>query len=146
MDLAALATELATDPLKLSYAPYVAKANDWAVAKLLNATEGPGVGDVPAGLIDGSQLLRALDPDDFVKLTADQCAQLSLLFAIGKTGQSGIDLSNDETFAIFTKLLSQSMPTTAGNLSTLRTRKGSRAEVLFGAGTTITAEQVGGAR
>lgn len=37
MDSAALRTELLNDPLNLGYAPFMAVANDWALADLLNA-------------------------------------------------------------------------------------------------------------
>ena len=154
VDLAALKVELATDPKGLGLTQYTEK-DSGIPAALLNDRNGKGAGPVPNDALNGSAILANIDPDEYINLGhADpvlgqgdplDIQRLHVLLTLGSIGGSGIALGYAKALAIFTKLLGVTMPKTAANLQALSTRQGSRAEVLFGTGVSVSPEQVAAA-
>jgi hypothetical protein len=138
MDYAALKTELTTDPKGIGYATPLAATNDNAVAALINATTGPGSGTIT---------LPSLTHDEFAMLIAP------VVMAIGGSSAalqatwypmlnliSGISIVQTTTQNMgMLGALSSAFPTQlpASAITAATTRIGSRAEVLWGAGTVI---------
>ena len=77
-----------------------------------------------------------MTPSDFQALSEKSLAQLNVIFAV-----SAVDLSTDNGFYVATAPFvpfSQSVL----NMSALRQRAGTRAEMLFGADFEVTADQI----
>lgn len=127
MDLSALHTEITTDPTGLGYAT----ANgDNAVAALFNAPRA-GI-SVSKGIVQGYEVINALDAMEVAALTAIQLQRLGLL-----TGASGgVDTGSANTRTLLGVLFTTGSISRA-NLIALATRQGSRAEQLFGPGTFV---------
>jgi hypothetical protein len=146
IDPTALAAELSADPMHAGYAAPLAAGADGAVAALLNATTGPGA---------GALVLSFLAKNDF--LIATSVVAVRLAIGIGADGQTTLA---DVVKAKWTAALDQARsadpgssidlaviqmlgdPVADGVLSTdelakLKARTGSRAEVLFGAGSIV---------
>ena len=144
VDLAALKVELDTDPKAMGLTQYTEK-DSGTPAVLLNARTGVGAGPVPNDALTGATILVNLDPDEYIKLgqaDALDIQRLQVLLTLASIGGQGINLGDTKALAIFVKLLSVSMPTTAANLSALATRQGSRAEVLFGTGVSVSSDDI----
>lgn len=131
---AQLSTEISTDPAALGYAALVAAGNDAGVVALLNAPTATAVFRRDIGV---HEVVAAIAPADFAGLTVLQVAKLQLLF----TGTTTIDASSANTRALFVGIFS-GLPTSSASLTSLASRPGSRAEVLFGVGTVITGNDV----
>jgi hypothetical protein len=134
--VAALASEINNDPAVLGYAPPKAAGNDQGVADLLNA-----VGSTPAFQVNREPISVALfveniDPTEFSALTQLQVSRLSALFAGGTLNINGTR-TQQNLLNIF-----PAAGATKTNVSALLKRFGSRAEVLFGNGVVITANDV----
>ncbi len=135
-----IAAELANDPQNLGYAALVAVADDQAVAALLNRVSGQGSGSVFRKDIAPYEIMRAIVAADAANLTALQCAKLQLMM-LG----NNLDATVTNTRTIFLGIFT-GMAGTITALTTVVSRTGSRAEVLWGTGTVITPQQVSGAR
>ena len=129
-----LRIELVNDPVSLGYSAYFSALNWTAVYGLINS--------VSAGFVTSnvsttpSTLLAAVTPSDFQALSEKSLAQLNVIFAV-----SAVDLSTDNGFYVATAPFvpfSQSVL----NMSALRQRAGTRAEMLFGADFEVTADQI----
>ena len=155
-DLDALKDELAKDPQKLGYAKLVEVANDQAVADLLNATTGAGVGAVTLTALTKNQALTAVVPivmaislgsggDGTGLPPAFVIALLDRLITLLCAADPSVSVDLAVVTAELTLAQSQGL-LSAGQLAAATTRQGSRAEVLFGADFKITAQQVGAAR
>jgi hypothetical protein len=124
-----LNTELLTDPAGLGYAAEIAAGSDGNLATLLNAPKADV--SVFRGVIDGREVVSATTPAEFLSLTS---AQQTLYLAI--TGASGgVDTSNALVRSAFAAMFAAGATRTA--LLAIASREGSRAEELFGTGTTI---------
>lgn len=135
--LAALTTEINTDPASLNLATLVAAGNDSGVAAALNAAGAGAAFSIFRKAIAVRDVVANIASADFASLTALQLAKLQLLFA----GSATLDATDTNTRTIIVGVFS-GMATTVSNLTALAKRQGSRAEVLWGDGTTISANQV----
>jgi len=131
---AQLASEINSDPAALGYAAHVASGDDAGVAALLNAATTTKVfrNDLAT-----HEVLNAIVAADFAALTQLQVSKLALFFA----GTTTVDATNANTRTIFLGVFT-GMANTVTALTALAQRNGSRAEVLWGVGTVITAANV----
>lgn len=129
-----LASEINSDPAAIGYASRVAEGDDAGVAALLNAATATKIfrDDVAPG-----EIINAIVAADFASLTQLQLSKLSLFFA----GNASLDATNANTRTIFTGIFS-GMTSTIAALSALVQRPGTRAEVLWGINTTVSADDV----
>jgi hypothetical protein len=136
--LAALATEIATDPLALGYA----NKNDTLVAALLNLSPQPTPVSGYKNSIPLQQVVQAIVPADLLALTAIQLQQL--LFILQFSGGT-FDASNANTQTLFGTIFTGKTNTITA-FSALATKSLSRAEVLWGSGFSISAAQISQSR
>jgi len=138
--LTALKTELTTNPTSIAgLSAAVAAGRDCEAASLLNALTTTNIFQaVPTVTFKG-----ALDPTEFATLTSLQLSQLSVMLS-GET----VDAVNLNVRTILTNIFSPagSFPVTRVNILSIVRRLGSRAEVLFGAGTVLSCDLVQKAR
>lgn len=129
-DLAALKTEVTTDPIGMGYAAVIEQTQP--LLKLLNDADNNVGGDTAARPFDVLAMLDALDPTDF---DAQQTAAGAANFT-----HTLVDLAGYEDISPYKAKWASMF---AGNSATVtalnaQTAPLSRAEVLFGQGTTIT--------
>lgn len=134
IDYVALKSELQNDPVGLGYGAFVSSGNDAGLAAILNLVRAGASYSIFKNNIPIKEVIANIVSTDFTSLTALQIAKLQLLFAGNTQGLDGTDLN---TRNIIIGIFS-GMPTTVSNLTTIAKRQSSRAEVLFGIGTTIT--------
>ena len=131
-----LKTEIQQDPKAMGLAPLVAAGNDQGIADLLNSVTSSGTGTTFRNNIQAKEIINAIVAADFAALTALQLAQLQAI-----TAQGILDATNANARAIFLNIF-VGMTNTVSALTALASRVASRAELLFGAGTTIEAGDV----
>lgn len=136
INYAALATEINTDPLTLGYATPKAAGNDQAIAILLNAVGAGASYQVNREAIPVALLFVNIDATEFLALSDIKLQQLQAVLAA-----VSIDLNDASTRAILIGIFGNPSVTRT-NLTAILKRQGSRAEVLFGRGTTITSNDV----
>jgi hypothetical protein len=133
IDYAALKTELQTDPDSVGYAAPLAAGQMNALADLLNAIPSSGASapyTVNDPLVDSGDA-RGVIPDS--ELTGATAAEQQVLeFYFG-----GEQVSNTSEVRTFVQGVSSFSAGTKSALNALTQREGSRAEELYGAGTTI---------
>lgn len=153
--LAALKTELQTDPRGYGYA--FAGRNDTDMANRLNLVRDGSAGRVPTnptaagGVATGivsvfrddipvREIVAAITPADYTNLTQLQISKLTLQFA-----GSGmvIDATNANTRGSFAAIFSGMSATTTNAINALASRPASRAEELFGLNFRVSATDVG---
>lgn len=150
IDLTALRAELTTDPQAVGYAAHYAAGDDYTLAQMLNATTGAGAASVPLIAISRGAFLRSVIPgtdrlaagldSDGAALTSATITKWTYRFNAARGG--------DETIALDAAMLGMlgQMVTdkimTQAEIDAFTTRTGSRAEVLFGAGTVIAVDDV----
>lgn len=149
-----LAEELAADPLSLGYAPLLTVADDSAVAALLNARTGAGTDTLTlarlprnewlAGTVSVAVRVEIGVGTDAQPLDAVARAKWRAVIEQARASDPG-SLINLGLLSILGDPVSDRVMA-QGELDALTTRIGSRAEVLWGAGTIITPDQVGAAR
>jgi len=153
VDYAALRTELTTDPLNLGYAPLLAIANDWAIADILNtkAYRGPvplrelSAYCVTQGILGACEAV-ATDTANPVELRGLCHTVLTLIRDDFRLETADVDAAAFDYAA--TQLVNASLLTSEQKAAmlALAANRASRAEVLFGAGTTVGVFDVGSAR
>lgn len=130
MTPAALKAEIQTGPHAAALASFVAAGNDVAIAAFLNSPTGPGSGTVTLTTLDRQLLLRALVPVAIVlasKTTAVQAKWDRIINMLRDLETiTPVEIDAILTLAVTDTLL------TAGAVTAIKTRIGSRAEVLFG--------------
>ena len=138
MTKAALLAELQADPQTLGYAALVAANNDKALADLLNdKTKG---GTIDRVTVSASELQSCVVGSEFLTLTV---AQQNLWNAVlSAAADGGVRMSNANIRAQALAVWAGGT-TTRSNLGAAQTRAGSRAEVLWGEGTTVSFADVG---
>lgn len=138
IDYAALKSEILTDPVNVGYAPFVTSGQDQAIADLLNAKTGNGVGQVPREPISAADFIAAINATEMATLTALQLTQVQII-----AGASTVNIGDSDVQAWVSQTFGQvTAPNTRTTLTALATRIASRAEVLFGAGTRISSSDV----
>lgn len=131
-----LATEINTDPQSLGYTPLKTAGNDAGIASVLNTATAT---NVFKPTVTAADVQSALDPTEFASLSSTQLNQLSVMLA-GGVINSGVASVRQIVISIFTP--SGSFPSTRAALAALAQRSGTRAEVLFGVGTVVAANDV----
>jgi hypothetical protein len=134
MDLAALKAELTGDPAALG----LAALSDGFAADALNAVRA-GI-DVARGVIPSYEIVNATTPAEWTALSAAEKQRYQTL-----TGAGQVDSSNANVRAAFSAMFAAGTATRTA-LTALLTRKGSRAEQLWGAGVTVDSTHVADAR
>lgn len=124
INLAALKTELQTDPTSLGYASSMASGTDWALADLLNAVRQTI--DIDRGVIPSYEIINATAVAEWTALSAAEKQRYQTL-----TGAGQVDSANVNVRASFNQMFAGGTATRTA-LTALLTRKGSRAEQLFG--------------
>lgn len=156
--LTALASEINNDPQNYGYAPFKANGADQTLADMLNhvrdgATEppagnlGPAVTGIREDFLMVQDLLDAVDNRDFI--TAPTALEAGLFESL--TQQRSLRLLDStgnatRTLGNLRRLFQNPGPQgTRARIDALALRNGSRAEQLFGARTTISANDVAAA-
>jgi len=129
MDLAALKAELLADPLSLGYAPMLAGGQDSTVADAMNAVRQSI--DINRGVIPSYEIVNATTPAEWTALSAAEKQRYQTL-----TGAGQVDSGNANVRAAFQAMFAAGTATRTA-LTALLTRKGSRAEQLWGAGVAV---------
>lgn len=150
MDYLALKTEIQADPMALGYAPYVAAGNDIAIADLLNALTGPGAAAISRqsitrgafidGIIPGTDQLSSGVSTSNTPFTQAQKDRWTFRFNGLGSGDPVIKL-DARKMGMLNQIVNEGIMTQA-QIDAFTKRTGSRAEVLWGEGVTITANDV----
>ncbi len=141
MDYTALHTELTTDPLAIGYSAQL-NISDIAVAAMLNATTGNGAATITIPSLSRGQwdaLLIPLEDQVASGLNLSGAALSSAVIAKWNARIASLR-AGDQTIqtSVMTPFLNSAVTDgliTSAFLTQITTRMGSRAEVLFGAGT-----------
>jgi 2-keto-3-deoxy-6-phosphogluconate aldolase len=137
--IGALASEVQQDPAAIGYGSVV-HADDCArVAAAINLTRAGGAFSVIAPSLAATAIQACLDPTEFATLSATQLSQLTVLLSGGVVNTSS---PNVRAIALGIFSPSGSFPNTRAALTAVASRQGSRAEVLWGPGTVISAQQI----
>ena len=143
MDYTLLKTELTTDPLGLGYASTL-PTSDIATASLLNSLTGKGTATITIPLFSRGELLALLIPLEDQLSSGVTISNTALTQLVLNKWSGRFDaLRSGDTFIatnIILPLLNSAVTdniATAAYITQITTRTGSRAEVLFGAGTVI---------
>jgi hypothetical protein len=138
MDYTALKTELTTDPKSLGYAPLLTATNDAGCAALLNATTGNGAATVNLPSLTHDQFALLIAPVVMALGSATTALQTKWTPMLQLLGGVQTVMLNQTVMGLI-NALSAGFPTQlpASAITAATTKTGSRAEVLFGAGTVI---------
>jgi hypothetical protein len=154
---AALRSELQADPAGLGYASHLAAGNHQALADLLNwprdGVTAPPVAGAPTGAaitvrnpsISAADLLEAIDNRDFA--TSPNAAHVAWFESITQQRTTiallNEDGSNNRVLGNLNRLITSDTQGSRTRLLALATRRGSRAEQLWGPGTVVTIDDIG---
>ena len=138
MDYVALKAEITTDPAGLGYAALWVAGSDWQVAELLNAVRQSI--DIWRGLIPSHEVIDVIVWTEWTGLSAANKQLLQTL-----TGPDRVNTSSANTRAAFSQMFAAGTATRTALLA-VATRKGSRAEQLWGPGVVVTHDDVALAR
>ena len=137
--LVQLKTEITTDPTARGYAaPYTA-GNDGAVAVLLN-TRSAAAGTVAREPMLTQDFIEHFDQTEWNTMSTADATKLALLLS-----SQFVKVGNATVRGLLKALWPANGPTRAA-IDALATRPASRAEVLFGAGTTVQGDDVSATR
>jgi len=137
IDLAALKIELETDPLGIGYALFIADGTIREITRLINEINPAFL--VPNDPVTSIDLIGAVDIDEYKALTGTggsikRDMWRDILQAV--SAENAIDPNATGLKAQIMGIWDAGGPTRTA-LIALQTRLGSRAEVLFGTGTTL---------
>ena|SRR5579862_5971181 len=134
--------EITADPKGMGYAALVASGSDGGIAALLNAQTGPGVGTVTLPSLTKDQFLTATAPFLPNLLTASPAIQAKWSVILDHLRAADqLDFTNPAVLALIVAAVTDGL-LTSGQASGLNQRNGSRAEVLFGAGSSVASGDV----
>ena len=143
IDLQALKLELETDPSAFGYGPFVTAGNHPELARMVNQSRVTITVRRPD--VSVSEVLDVLDVGDFV--LAPNTVALAWFQGIAREGHAlrlhnpdGTDARAMKNLHALLEVLDTSG--TRARLQQIASRRGSRAEQLFGPGEVVTAEQV----
>jgi len=122
MNYLALKNEILNDPNNLGYAPLVAAGTDQFVADILNDPSKGGTKN--RGVVASFEVVNAIDPAEWVALTAQEKQRLQFI-----TGAGEVDVSNNNIVNMFKAMFAAGTVTRAA-LIALALRPASRAEAL----------------
>ena len=138
MDYVVLKTELTTDPKGYGYSVFWTNGQDWKLADLLNQVRD--MINIDRGLLEAHEIFECIVPTEWVALSIQEKERIQLILSMGNINSKGTN-----TRAAFQATFGTGTITRA-NLTALLTRKGSRAEELFGSGTSISWDDIAKAR
>jgi hypothetical protein len=128
INLAALKTELTTDPAALGYAAFLPMSDAKPLLAIINAVPPLATANLGVQDVSARDLINAIDPSEIQSFSASQSQMISWIVAAGGLSVDSFTQAN----AIFP----------AGNSRTafmkLLKRKPTRAEQLFGRDTIVT--------
>jgi hypothetical protein len=136
--LAQLKTEILEDPEGLGLGPLAALGADADIAAALNQARAEI--EIPRGIVASYEVFEAIVPTEWTALNADSKQRVQSILAM-----SQINTAGPNTQAAFLAAFAGGT-TTRANLIALTKRQGSRAEQLFGAGVSISWDDVAAAR
>lgn len=125
-----LRTELDTDPLGLGYSG----KTDQQIADLLNQVRATIDRDI--GVIPAWRLVGAINPDEWAALSNQEKQRLALFVSAGDIDTQSANIRS----ALAAMFTAGASPLTRAAMAALQTRKGSRAEQLFGS--SVTAQDI----
>jgi hypothetical protein len=137
MDYAALKTEIQTDPQALGFAAMLAAGSDQPIADALNLVRAGAAYQVNREAITSALFISQMDPTEFAALTQAQLLRLEVILTGGT-----VDINDTRTQSNLLGIF-PNPGTTKTNVAALLKRQGSRAEVVLGRGTVVTASDVG---
>jgi hypothetical protein len=139
IDYTALATEINNDPSALGYAVPKNAGNDQGVADVINLVRAGASFQVNREPIARETFIENINSTEFAALTALQLSRLQVIL----TGAT-VDINGTNTQSNLLGIFPNSnvAGTTKSNISALLKRQASRAEVLFGRGTIVSATDV----
>jgi hypothetical protein len=151
MNYTALNQELASDPFSLGFAPLATSGSDSGLAGLLNAVRSGADFLLTLTYLDKNQFLTATTPaavrlaigfgaDDATGLTTAVVAKWNAVLAQARAADPGSQVNLGLLQQLGSPVADNVM--TADEFAAMTRRQGSRAEVLFGPGTTITSDDV----
>ena len=140
VDIAALRSEVANDPLAIGYAPFRNGINDSKVADLLNTVRAGAGFRVDRPNVPASEVFEAIAPLEMAAVVSADLQRLQLLLHMGEVNLAGVN-----TRAILAACFPVGSVTRT-NLIALQKRQGSRAEALFGFGVVVTSGDIASAR
>jgi hypothetical protein len=138
--IAALTSEINTDPTNVGYAA-VKSAGRQAILNLLTSlTANPGAGPVWRTKIPAIQVIQTIVPADFLALTAIQLQQMALL---GLSAESTVtfDATNTNMNTIFGSIFA-GKTTTLAAFTAMAQQTGGRNQVLWGIDNVVTVDQL----
>lgn len=130
IDLAALKTEITTDPETLGYAAPLAAGQTGDVAALLNASNAAIRTD--RDLVPAHEIFEAIVQSEWAALDAQEKSRIALVLSM-----SEVNVKGTNTRAAFTEAFANGTGTRTA-LVALLTKDGTRAEQLFGSGARVT--------
>lgn len=142
IDYAALKDELQKDLKGMGYAPLIEEGEHLVIAELMNALTGPGAETVGLGLITKGAFLLGISP---VALTLPQASQedqdkWDRIIGMASAAEY-VDVSHPNILGMLQLAIMEGF-ITQEQVDAFTKRIGSRAEVLFGAGTGISHEAI----
>ena len=138
IDYIVLKTELNIDPQGYGYSAYWANGQDWKLAELINQTRDNIL--IARDIVPAYEIFETIVPSEWVSLSAQEKERIQLILSMGE-----ILIKGENTKASFQTAFGAGT-TTRKNILNLITRKGSRAEQLFGSGILISWDDVAKAR
>lgn len=130
IDYSALKSELATDPVPMGYAGQT----DTAILILINGTTRT----MPRGAVDAQVIVDALNPAEFASMADLQLQEFNMITSTGR-----VDVGNANVQGQLSRLFTlAAFPITRAAIILLATRPASRAEQLFGTGTTVAGDDL----
>jgi hypothetical protein len=135
IDHVALKTELQTDPGSLGYAAHITAGNDSALAELLNRTRAAI--NIDRDVIPTREIFEAIVPAEWGLTSPIERERVSMILSLGE-----VDMRGTNTRAALGGAFGAGT-TTRANFQALQQRRGSRAEMLFGAGERVSHVDVG---
>ncbi len=134
--VAALKTELLTDPSGIGYSVPYQGGDDGGTSDLLNAIREGGAYQVDRDPVPPQRVFEVIDAEEYAALTVTDLARLQTAFTVPL-----LNLAVSSVQAILTGIFPNGSVTNL-NILALSKRQGSRAEVLWGIGTGVTPNQV----
>lgn len=134
--ISALRNELRNDPLSLGYGPAIASGDQNTLFSLVNMIRRGGAFQVDRDPVRPEVLFSEVTPEDFAAMTTTELARLQVLMVLPQ-----IDLADGSTKTIVDSLFANGA-VTRQNVTILKQRDGSRAEVLWGKGIIVTVNQI----
>jgi hypothetical protein len=138
MDYLALKNEFITDPKSYGYSEFWSNGQDWKLAELINQVRDSI--QINRDIVSSYQIFEAMVPEEWAALSVQEKQRIQIILSMGEISTKGVN-----TRAAFQAAFAAGTVTRT-NLITLLTRKGSRAEELFGAGISVSWDDVARSR